>query len=58
MKLDDLLVVLRTLERKDDTEIASLREGVLDLLKMIFDHEDAENELIQKAYYQVYGYPA
>ena len=56
--MDDILEALRKMEYKDDNKISAVREQVLKLIKIIRAHEEEESELIQKAYYQVYGYPA
>ena len=56
--MDDILESLRKMEFKDDNKISLVREQVLKLIKIIREHEEEESELIQKAYYQVYGYPA
>jgi hypothetical protein len=56
--MDDILESLRKMEYKDDDKISAIREQVLKLIKIIRAHEEEESELIQKAYYQVYGYPA
>ena len=57
-RMDEILQTLRHMEFKDDDKISAVRDKVLRLIKIIHDHEDEESELIQKAYYQVYGYPA
>ena len=56
--MDEILDLLKHMEFKNDAKIAIIREHVLGMIAAIHQHEDEESELIQKAYYQVYGYPA
>jgi hypothetical protein len=55
--MDEILDRLRLMDCKNEAKLAEVRSRVMKLITTIHDHEDAENELIQKAYYQVYGYP-
>lgn len=56
--LDGVLSSLKELELRNDEKLQDVRRRVSQLISAIRNHEAAENDLIQVAYCQEYGYPA
>lgn len=56
--LDAVVTDLKALEKFDSSELHTIRKRVRSLLSTIRAHEAAESALIQKVYYQEYGYPS
>lgn len=57
-ELDDILADLKEMHEKEIPKLEDIRNRVTQLMSTIRNHETAENNLIQKVYYQEYGYPS
>lgn len=57
-RLDGILADLKGMEVKEPSRLEDIRHRVLQWIALMHAHEETENKLIQKVYYQVYGYPA
>lgn len=56
--VDGILADLKEMQQKEISRFEEVRNRVTQLLTTVRNHEEAENDLIQKVYYQEYGYPS
>lgn len=56
--LDEILMDLKGLLDKNTEKLDSIRNRMTEVIATLLQHEAAENQLMQTAYYQGYGGPA
>lgn len=56
--LDQIISHIKFVENYDEVALKLIREEVEKFVESLRNHETKENELVQKAFYQEYGYPS
>lgn len=56
--LDEILNNFKELSDKDAARLESIRSQLNELIQMLREHENDENNLLQRTYYREYGGPA
>ena len=56
--LDTIITELKSMDYLQEEKLLQIREQVATFVASIREHENAENELVQKVYCQEYGYPS